>query len=330
MDLRLFLENDHNINANDVRVMRMQVFDDAIVSLAEAEGMFDLNDAIEDTCAEWDEFFVEALTDYTVNQAHPRGYVDHNIAQWLIRKISFDGRVKSDTELELLVKIIERADSVPTELAGFALKAVANAVIEGNGDLLRDERLTPGVIGKPEAQLIRRIMYGVGADGAVKISRDEVEVLFDLNDATIEAENHPEWNDVFVKAVAAHLMMATGYQQLSRQEILQRHEWLEDTEVDVFGMMSKTLSSIGDLFSGNIAYDGASDPMQEAWRRRNAQVEEANALANPVDHAEAVWLKERIGRDGVLHENERALLAFLKEERGEIDPLLNELLAKVA
>ena len=66
MDFRLFLNKKDRIDADDVIKLRREVFDDMIVSIAEAEGVFTLNDNIEDRCPEWDAFFVEALTDYCV------------------------------------------------------------------------------------------------------------------------------------------------------------------------------------------------------------------------------------------------------------------------
>ena len=44
--------------------------------------------------------------------------------------------------------------------------------------------------------------------------------------------------------------------------------------------------------------------------------------------AEATWLAERIGKDGKLTPNERALLAFLKAESPSIDPALQRLVDK--
>lgn len=128
-----------------------------------------------------------------------------NNADWLISQISNDGRLDENSELELIVKVIERVSEVPTQFAAFALDQVAIAVIEGNGALLNNTQLKAGVIGAPEAALLRRVMYGVGAEGRVAVSKEEVEVLFELNDKTIEAENHPEWTDVFIKAVTCHL-----------------------------------------------------------------------------------------------------------------------------
>jgi hypothetical protein len=47
-----------------------------------------------------------------------------------------------------------------------------------------------------------------------------------------------------------------------------------------------------------------------------------------VTGAEASWLAERIGRDGKLTPNERALLTFLKAESPSIDPALRQLLER--
>lgn len=333
MDFRYFLKDQSRIDADDVIQYRREVFGDMVVSLAEAEGVFALNDEVADTCQQWDEFFVEVMTDYCVNQANPVGYVSEVNAEWLVSRISKDGEVKSDTELELLVRIIERAKSVPESLSAFALQQVAHAVVAGNGKLVRDESLTPGVIGQPEAKLIRRIMYGVGTEGRIAISRAEVEVLFDLNDKTIEEQNHPEWNDVFVKAVAAHLTMASGYQSLTREEVLRREAWLDDTTVDVAGMLSRTLSSFADLMQGSgwaKASQSDFESSQEAWGERNKHAELEGRRANPVEQPEAAWLAQRIGSDGVLHENEKALLCYLKEESDYIDPTLDSLFEKVA
>jgi len=333
MDFRHLLQDGSRITDEDVLRFRREVFQDAVVSRAEAEGVFALNNAISDTSTAWNEFFVEAMVDYCVNQARPRGYMTENNAEWLIEQITRDGRLDKNSELELVVKVIERATEVPASFAAFALEQVEYAVLEGNGPLLCNSALVPGVIGKPEAQLIRRIMYGAGAEGRLGVSRQEAEVLFDLNDKTVEAENHPEWNDVFVKAIACHLMMVSGYQALDRKEVLRREAWLDDTSIDVGGFLSKTLSHVGDIMRGKSAFklsDVGQDEMETAFARRNDDMEAGRALSNPVDELEARWLIDRIGRDGVLHENEKALISYLKKESPSLHTSLQPLLEKVA
>ena len=333
MNFRYFLKDASKIDAEDVIMYRREVFDDLVVSRAEAEAVFELNDAVSHTCREWDQFFVEVMTDYMVNQSRPEGYISETNAEWLIKQVSKDGHVQSDSELELLVKVIERGNKVPDSLCSYALNEVAHAVLEGNGKLLCNENLTKGVIGAPEAKLIRRIMYGPGEGGRVAISHAEVETLFDLNDQTVEAQNHPEWNDVFVKAVAAHLMMASGYSALPPGEVLRREAWLDDASIDPAGMLVKTLNSFGALMRGESwqeAFQSDHNATEEAWRQRNRIQELDSIRSEPVDASEAKWLATRIGQDGVLHENEKALLSYLKKESPQLSESLDVLFEKVA
>ncbi len=327
MDFSEFLNDSNKITDEDVIRLRREVFHDMLVSRVEAEAVFALNNSVQDTSKNWNEFFVEVMTDYCINQAKPRGYISDNNAEWLIKQIDHDGHLDTNSELELLVKVIERASEVPTQLSAYALNQVKIAVLEGNGALLCDNELKPGVIGEPEAKLIRRIMYGVGAEGRIAISKEEVEVLFDLNDQTVEAENDPEWTDVFMKAVACHLMAAGGHQIADRQEALRREKWLADTSTDVAGFLSKTLSSVGDIMrSGGFS----TRSMEDAWAERNQDLIARQKQTNPVDEMEAHWLTERIGRDGIIHENEKALLSYLKKESISLHPSLAKLIEKVA
>lgn len=333
MDFTHLLQDKSRITDEDVLKFRREVFEDMLVSRAEAEGVFALNNAVEDTSTSWNHFFVEVMVDYCVNQAKPHGYMSENNADWLVSQITKDGRLDTNSELELVLKIIERAKEVPTLFAAFALEQVAVGVVEGNGALLNNEELRAGVIGAQEANLLRRVLYGVGSEGRLAVSKEEVEVLFQLNDMTVETENHAEWTDVFIKAVACHLMAVDGYHSVDRKEAMRREAWLDDAEVDVAGMLSKTLSSVGNLMKGGLfggAMRSGSDAMDDAWAERNAQMEEEAHNTQAVDATESHWLVERIGRDGVLHENEKALISYLKQESPNLHSSLQPLLDKVA
>jgi hypothetical protein len=71
------------------------------------------------------------------------------------------------------------------------------------------------------------MLYAFGGDGNIAVTQQEASVLFDINDATAETENHPAWSDLFVKALANFLMATSGYQVPTRQEALRREAWLE-------------------------------------------------------------------------------------------------------
>ena len=333
VDLSTLLKSPDTISARDVLAFRREIFRDGLVSKYEADAVFMINEATPNQCSDWHEFFVESLTDFTVHQMEPRGYVSVENGEWLIRQMQRDGNINIANELELLVTTIEKASDCPDFLVSYVLEQVTRLVITGEGELFNGEKINKGVIGKAEAELLRRVIYAVSGENSVAISRREAEILFELNDKTNETENHPAWHDLFVKAIANHLMAVSGYAMPDRQTAFAREEWLNDTEIDVAGTLKNALTSFGSLFkSGGMDQVFTSDQkrMDQAWARRNVEFEQKSAEAVRIDQNECHWIVDRIGRDGVIHENEKALVQFLKEESPEIHPSLQALLDKVA
>ena len=91
------LTSKSRIAAEDVAMLRHEVFGDGVVTRGEAEALFALDATAKDKCQEWPPFFVEAVTDYIVHQEKPSGYISQDNADWLIRTISRDGMVDSRT-----------------------------------------------------------------------------------------------------------------------------------------------------------------------------------------------------------------------------------------
>ena len=175
--------------------------------------------------------------------------------------------------------------------------------------------------------LLRRVLYAFGGQDNAALSRAEVEVLFDLNDQTAEALNDPAWNELFTKAIASFILCASGYRAPSREEALRQEKWVEDTSVSVDGFFGRMMS--GGL-SGVIEAFNNDRTLEDAYAEKNEAYEAAMQESELVDANEAKWVSERIGRDGVLHDNELSLLKFLKKESTGIHPILQPLLDKVA
>lgn len=315
------------VTDEDVLRLRRDVYRDGVVNREEARDIFALDHQVEDKPESWREFFVEALADYLVAQEAPRGYISNANAEWLVDAISHDGVVDYRTELELLIKTMEKATSVPPHLSAFALNQVAVAVVEGKGVIARGRTLTPGRIGEDEVALLRRILYAAGGDGNAAITRDEADVLFRINDHTVEAENHLSWTELFTKAVACSVMAASGYEAPSREEALRREEWLGDTSVNLGRFFSRMFSGSLDAHLDAIRLETGSEAY---YGDRNAEMAAERISSEKIDASEAEWLVDRIGRDGMLHENEKELLGFLKRESPHIHPALHPLLEKVA
>lgn len=305
---------------------RRRVYKDGAVDPREVEALFALDEAAERRDPAWVALFVEAIVDYLVRQESPAGYISEDNADWLIARISRNGVVTTETELELLVKALEVAKSSPSRLSAFALAQVKAAVLDGSGPVACGRQLQPGRVGRAEAELMRRILYAFGGDGNIAVTRAEAEVLFDINDATAEADNDPAWTDLFVKAVANCLMAASGYQAPPREVALRREAWLDSESGGVGDFLGRMLA--GGLRGSLQAY--REPDLKARWVERNRRQDAAIAAAERVSEDEAAWLAARIGRDGVLHDNEKALLRFIRTESPHIHPSLQPLLERAA
>lgn len=314
------------ITLADVMRLRRDTFADGIVSLEEADALFALNDAcaIKDTA--WSDFLVEALSDYLVHQAEPKGYVTAENASWLIAKISLDGKVDTMTELELLMSVLEKARWAPASLSAFALDQVKRSVLSGCGPVRSGKKLTAGVVDASDVDMIRRVLFAFGSHGGVAITRAEAEVLFDINDATDHSRNAPEWMELFTKAIANCIMSASGYEVPSREEALRRERWLDQATEGVGGILTRMVS--GGFRSMLDAYHDQTPLEREVARLERQKI--AIITAEPISGEEGEWLASRIERDGVIDENEKALLTFIKAECKDIAPALRHVLDKVA
>lgn len=315
-----------SIKDADVLKLRRSYYDDGHITAEEAEIIFALNDACPVQDPAWADCFVETITDYIVEQAKPEGYLTTENAAWLILRISKDGRIESKTEMELLVSVLDRARWSPQGLVSFALEQVKDAVINGDGPLRSGKLLEPGVVTQADVDLLRRIIYSYGGDGSVAVTRPEAEILFDIDEATADADNHPAWGDLFVKAIANCIMAASGYAPPPREEALARDAWLDRrgdlSLVSVAGGMAGGLTNLFDEYSEQSSEERALARL--ALQKVEIVTNEAVTLA------EASWLAQRIGRDGRLTPNERALLMFLKAESPSIHPSLQALVDKAA
>ena len=310
------------ITAEDVLQLRKRVFLKGVVTEQDAEMAFSLNDRLaENADPSWAHFFVEALTDYVVEQAEPQGYVSGANADWLVDRIARSGHVDSLSELNLLVKVLEKSKASPVKLIRFALDQVHLGVVGGKGTIGRNHNAEAGTITEAEVELVRRMLYAFGGSGNIAVTKEEAEILFNINDGTSELDNHPAWSDLFVKAIANFLMAASGYSVPSREEALRREAWLDAPAPGLGDFMNRMLT-------------GSLDAVWGAYRHGSLDGEAKYAGTSVIElprvtPEEARWAAERMGRDG-LHENEIALIQFLKKHDAHLHPKLKPILQLAA
>lgn len=285
----------------------------------EADAIFEL-DKLAVKPEGWADYFTLILTTYLVHQGQPQGYINDAMAAWLIARIDHDGVVETETELRLLMNVLKVAEKPGDRLEAYALKQVQEAVLNGRGKVGQD-MLTPGIIGKAEVELLRRVLYSVGGDGGMGISRMEAEYIFALNDKTSGLDNHPDWQRLFVGAIANHLMMIAAPAKLDLSEVQRREAWLEGNSGVVSGFSKLKVTDILGAFKDVLGLRKA-DPTGGFSVLNVENMRQSEKITSD----EASWLVNAFKTDGVIDANERALLDFIREECPAIDESLKPLL----
>ena len=306
-DLARAVAADGEVAAQEIIALRRLGWGDGQITRAEAEAIFAINRAIERPSGEWVDFFVEALGEFVLNGTEPRGLCDEEEAQWLMRALDEDGRLETMAELELLVRVIERARNVPDALKHYALKQIELTVLHGTGPTRFGGELSHTYITGAECRLMRRIVFASGGHGPAAVTRFDAEMLFRIKDATRGAGNSPEWQQLFVDGVANYLKGFTLTKaQLSHERQRELEAFIADNNASVarfMGTMAREIPQVRNHFG-------------KVFGRKpgNASFAELEAGGKLVTENEKNWLDAMIGADGEVDELERALLDRVAED----------------
>jgi hypothetical protein len=310
------------ITEQDVALLRADIFADDRVDLDEAQLVFRLAAECSDKDPAWDELYVDALTDYYVWHAPPRGYVSEHQSAELVAHLLREGRLTDAADLELLLNIVYWAGYCPGELVSLVVEAVSQSVLDPDNAVYGRDRM-PRVIEAIDVEILRRAIYAPATDGGLVVSRAEAELLFELNNITVDSANNPAWSGFFVTAIANCMMYpsaATGIP--TPEEVRRRTAWLRERR-GIRGL----LYAIGNSWAEEAFEDdeifGTKDQIE---RERRAEARRrALRACEPVGREAADWLVEQVGKDGVLHRNEQALLSLIKRNSPDIHPALHPL-----
>jgi hypothetical protein len=295
---------DRAITAEEIVALRGSAWADGAMSADEAEAVFALNDALAEPTAERSDFFVEAIGEFVVNGTDPRGYVSDDNAAWLIARIDRDGVLQGMTELELLVRVLERGLNAPDRLKAYVLDQLERAVLTGSGPTRHGGDLSPGHVNAAEAALLRRVLFAPAGDAPAAVSCVEAELLFRLKDATLAAANALEWKQMFVQGVASYLQgVAARTAQLSRERAAELEAFVADDSSSVAGFIGRMARSAPQVFG---MVFGGRPPERDRLAELRA--------AEEITAGEREWLDAHVGADGEVDAYEQALIAFLSGE----------------
>jgi hypothetical protein len=308
------------IRAQDIEHLRQTVFADGLADGVEVDALLALGQACPVKDRAWASLIVDLIGNYLVHRAEPRGYVTAEKAHWLIRRLSPQGAQIGAVELELVIAILQAARWAPPSLSVFALDQVRSTIIEGTGPSRTGRRLGPGVVDSVDVTMLRRILCACPGEA---VTTAEAHVLFEIDEATRDTPNAPEWTELFTLAITNVLLAASGYRVPPRHTALGKgEEWSANATLSFVARMAT-----GGLRPWLATYQTLSDDERAVARLERQKIE---LVTNEVlAEGEAQWLAARLGRSG-LSPNEKALIGLLRRADIRVDPTLSDLLARAA
>lgn len=293
------ISSDQAVSADEALDLRRLVFTDGVVCTKDAEMLIALAARVANTDEAWTQAFLEAITDYVLGAGAYPGHVDEVMASWLMTRLGKDG--PRETEVEALLKILERAESAPESLCVFTRERVA-ALMAGHP------------VGPAEVQLVRRCLYASSGSSRTSVTEAEARWMFALDAESHDRANDASWSDLFVKAVLNHLMGRRAPEMLEAKSMMARQAWLEAPTPGVAELLSGAFDGGLSAFKAKIFQGNALDRMEGHYELANVDAEADAELTL----AEIAWTVGMTKEDGKRTPNEAALLAELKKiESGE-------------
>lgn len=301
------------VTADEVLFLRRTVFADGVVTADELDLMFDLADRAPEGDAEWPQYFAEIVADYYLREEEPQGYLTDEEFASLQARVTRDGYANALERL-LLVKLMETAVKTPAIMSAFTGAQIKAAIIARNAP----------AVDRTDIMLIRRWLFAAGGDGHVGVTRNEAEILFDINDAIRASGPNEAWTELFTTGIVNHLMASLGYTAADREEAMRQHAFISDHAPEVGGFFRKMAAGVFDAFRN------AGRAEKTVYQQKEEARAVLGATAEEITPEEAGWLATRIGRDGTFDEAERAIVNRMKELKADLPEDLKALVDRAA
>ena len=285
---------DKRITAEEALELRRAVFPDGVVTRAEAETLIRLNERTDGDDPAWRAAFVEALVDFALLAESPRDHLGDETAAWLEQRLFADAVIERETEMALIVKLLERAETTPAGFQQFARDRLFQLLTAPPPASLKDD----------DVALIRALLFAVGGADGIAVSREEADWLFAIDSATDGATHCPAWRDLFVRAICNHLMAANAPALLARTHALHRARLAEQASVGLGRRFAQAFSGGLGAIIARARQPDAAAAMNAYYARRLGEMAHAEVLTL----SEIAWVTARARADARVTANERAVL----------------------
>jgi two-component system, response regulator PdtaR len=116
---------------------------------------------------------------------------------------------------DILAEIAALKNPAPA-LATLALAEVWRGLVTGEGPSVRGRGHFSRKIDATDAALCEHILVAAGGEAGAPVSRPEVDILIEIYETALEREDGGRFDELFIKAIAHHVVAAGGHRVPSR------------------------------------------------------------------------------------------------------------------
>jgi hypothetical protein len=139
-----------------------------------------------------------------------------------------DRAIGAAADFHDIVAAIDQAPNLAPDLAVMALEEVRRGVLTGEGPTTRGRVHFSRTIDATDTAMCEIILIAAGGEAGKPVTREEAEVLFEIHEAALEREDNGHFDDLFVKAIAHHVLAAAGHAVPPRAVALDRKAAIAD------------------------------------------------------------------------------------------------------
>jgi hypothetical protein len=139
-----------------------------------------------------------------------------------------DRAIGAAADFHDIVAAIDDAPNLAPDLAVMALEEIRRGVVTGEGPTTRGRVHFSRTIDATDAAMCEMILIAAGGADGRPVTREEAEALFGIHEAALEREDHGHFDELFVKAIAHHVLSAAGHQVPPRPAALARSTSIAD------------------------------------------------------------------------------------------------------
>lgn len=298
---------DGAISEAAVLALRREIWPAGVIDAVQADDILAINEDVLRPSPEWTTFFVEAISEFLLNTGNPPGTLSQAQADWLILRLDHGERFHSPAKIALLVHLLEKMDETPAAMKGYTLAQIERSVIAG-------ARNGTGV-NAADCALMRRVIFTQSGSGPARVDADEAEMLFRIKDATLDADNAPEWTTLFVQGIANYLQSWKGLSAPAPAPERMIGPVPQRRATDRGHEVRTSANGLVSAVRGPGLRGGGGFGRRRTDRPTPNFVAEARAEYT-VSHDNQQWLDDRLPPDGDLDPMEQALMAFMRADRG--------------